>query len=166
MSTTSETEARSPRWSSASGKVILRHFLLIVAEQPDNTPIGMALQLEGINTIFQLLHLSDEVINTLSYPSAADHNRNIPLRKGDKGILTTLIAYIRHLLEIKDFDLNEQYGEIQAEDFNEFRVNTPITPPTPVAAQLMTPPFRSPQPIMPSPQVAKPTAADYFRRNI
>ena len=115
------TESRGPRWSSASGKVMLKHFIRYVAEQEEGSPIMTALHHEGINIIFQLLHLSDDVINNIGYTTQDEQRQMIPLRKDDKGTLVMLIAYIRYLLDHEDFDLAHQWDEVQAADFNKLK---------------------------------------------
>jgi hypothetical protein len=144
------------------GQGMLNHFLFNVAQEKEDSAIVHALEYEEITTLFELMDLGEEDVGRLICPGGDEDGnfKPIPLRKGQVGTIRSLRNFVRHLHNTHDFDLGKQWSSITAVEYNCFRTQGNAPPLTPVATQLMTPPF------MPQYSPHKPTAAEYFRRNI
>jgi hypothetical protein len=105
------------RYSGDHGVAVLTHLLGAVALLPDHSPIRMAFKEEEIVTVGDLLTLTEEDIITLQYTGKEGR---AGLNRGERGMVRSLIAYIRRLQENPMFDIYVDYPMIKPTGFAYF----------------------------------------------
>ena len=105
----------------AEAKEAFNHVLNIVLGRGDSSPLKSSLLTEGITDIFDLITITDDVIDSLLYEDLATPGKTNPVKKGDKMLLRCFLAYQLYLeSESVDFD----YKAITQANFDNFRISS------------------------------------------
>jgi hypothetical protein len=97
----------------------LRRVSFLMQLSKDDEPLYNALETWGYNDIYQLLTMSYDDINALTYPDASGND--IPLPFYSKVQIRILKAYHLHRDEQGD-PIGDAWTSITTEEFNEFHV--------------------------------------------
>ena len=119
----------------AEAKEAFNHVLNVVLDRDDSSSLKSSLLAEGIADVFDLITITDDVIDSLTYADPNDPGKSFPVKKGDKMLLRCFLAYQRFLeANSPSFD----YKSITQENFDNFRISPAyrimINPPTPTTS--------------------------------
>ena len=104
----------------AEAKEVFNHILNTVLDRGDFSSLKSSLLVEGIADIFDLITITDDIIDSLAYEDPDDPRKFYPVKKGDKMLLRCFLAYQRYLeSESSDFD----YKIITQTNFDNFRIS-------------------------------------------
>ena len=104
----------------AEAKEVFNHILNTVLDRGDSSSLKSSLLVEGIADIFDLITITDDIIDSLAYEDPDDPRKFYPVKKGDKMLLRCFLAYQRYLeSESNDFD----YKIITQSNFDNFRIS-------------------------------------------
>ena len=124
----------------AEAKEAFNHVLNTVLDRGDSSSLKSSLLIEGITDIFDMITITDDIIDGLIYKDSADPGKFYPVNKGDKMLLRCFLAY-QHYLESETGDFD--YKVITQANFDTFRISPAYraivhqpdpTPPSPVSA--------------------------------
>jgi hypothetical protein len=103
----------------AEAKEVFNHVLDTVLDRGDSSSLKSSLNEDGITDIFDLITVTDDVIDNLTYE---DPNDKIyyPVKKGDKMLLRCFLAY-QHSLEAATGDVD--YKAIPQANFDSYRIS-------------------------------------------
>jgi hypothetical protein len=131
----------------AEAKEVFDHVLNNVLDRGDSSPLKTSLIIEGISNIFDLLTITDDIIDGLVYEDPAEKKKFYSVTKGDKMLLRCFLAYHRYLeSESGDFD----YKLITQSNFDNFRIS-------PAYRAIVHQPDPTPPPSVSSPPTTAPT---------
>ena len=71
----------------AEAKEAFSHFLNDVLGRGDTSFVKSSLVIEGITDIFDLVTITDDIIDSLAYEDPDDPGKFYPVKKGDKMLL-------------------------------------------------------------------------------
>ena len=123
------------------------HVLDVVLVRKDDSPLKKALVSEGISDMFSLVTVDFDAIDTLTYDKS-DAEKNVPLTRGDKGLLKTFLRFLSHRSNSGN-PIGDKWKDITREEFDEFRASAVQTlqainstsasalPPTSTSSSLM-----------------------------
>jgi hypothetical protein len=74
-------------------KEVFDHVLNNVLDRGDSSPLKTSLIIEGTANIFDLLTITDDIIDGLVYEDPAEKNKFYSVTKGDKMLLRCFLAY-------------------------------------------------------------------------
>ena len=137
----------------AEAKDAFNHVLDNVLGRGDTSSLKSSLVIEGIADIFDLITLTDDIIDSLTYEDPDDPGKFYPVKKGDKMLLRCFLAYQQYLeseTDELDYKLITQVG------FDKFRISpsyrASIYPPDPApSAPTPAPSLTSSHPSLYSP---------------
>ena len=155
-------------YTRSEAKASFNHILDNVLGRKDDSPLKMALLEEGIDDIFSIATLTENVIDSLKYKNKDNKDELTPIRVADKMLLKCLLHFVinsdmeGHRIE------GEGWNAITQEAFDTFRINpTYMARLTTSAYSMPAAPVTKPPP--PPPPVTKAptyTPAELFRRGI
>ena len=123
----------------AEAKEVFNHVLNVVLDRNDSSSLKTSLLKEGIADIFDLITITDDIIDNLNYKDSAD-NTLCAVRKGDKMLLRCFLAYHQLLEELTSAI---DYKSITQADFDSYRISpayrSMINPPPPVTSSSTVP---------------------------
>ena len=103
----------------AEAKEAFNHVLDTVLDRGDKSSLKSSLLVEGIADIFDLITITDDVIDSLTYEDP-DDGIFYSVKKGDKMLLRCFLTYQRYLeSETGDVD----YKDIHQSNFDSFRIS-------------------------------------------
>ena len=111
--------------TQAQKKAALKHVLATVLDQDESTsPLSIALKEESITNIGDLLVLSADDVDGLTYPVANDTGRvsKKPVPKGLRNLLLVFIDYVQHRIDEGD-PIHEGWAQVTNEQFDTFRTD-------------------------------------------
>jgi hypothetical protein len=103
----------------AEAKKAFNHVLDTVLDRGDSSPLKSSLKEDGITDIFDVVTVTDNVINSLTYEDP-DDKIYYPVTKGDKMLLRCFLAY-QHSLEAATGDVD--YKAITQANFDSYRIS-------------------------------------------
>jgi hypothetical protein len=103
----------------AEAKEAFNHVLDTVVDRADSSSLKSSLYEDGITDIFDLITVTDDVIDNLTYEDS-DDKIYYPVKKGDKMLLRCLLAYHQSLESVTgDVD----YNTITQANFDSYRIS-------------------------------------------
>jgi hypothetical protein len=108
--------------SRAQAKQAFEHVMNVVLERGNDSHLKSALLRDGINDIYGLLNIRDNVIDSLQYCDPNDSDTLKPVTQGDKGLVRCFLDYVLYRNESGD-PIGNGWLAITPEGFDAFRVD-------------------------------------------
>ena len=157
-------------YTRSDAKASFNHILDNVVGRKDDSQLKMALLAEGIDDVFSLATLTENVIDYLQYKNKDNKDEPTSIRVADKMLLKCLLHFVinsdmeGHPIE------GEGWNAITQEAFDTFRINpkymaklTTSAYSMPAAPVIPNPPPSPPPPVTKAPTY---TPAELLRRGI
>ena len=103
----------------AETKEAFNHVLDTVLDRGDSSPLKRSLIDDGITDIFDLITITDDVIDHLTYEDL-DDKTYYPVKKGDKMLLRCFLAY---QLSLEPATGDVDYKAITQANFDSYRIS-------------------------------------------
>jgi hypothetical protein len=120
-----------PPTPSERSEFVLKHLLKAVLGFRDDSPPLLALAYDGIETVHDLLSLSESRIDTLCYVTPDEPNR-LPkrLQLGHRNKLQLFLRWRHHLEALQGGLMSlDDWMQVDQEDFDKYRISPAAAPP-------------------------------------
>ncbi len=98
------------------------HILANVFCKATDSPLRKALLADGIEEIYDLISMENDVIDALTY-NRSDTERNVSIPSGDKTLIRIFLAFFQHC-EASGNPIADAWTSVTRDKFSEFRVKS------------------------------------------